>query len=250
MTNKTPWPIIVLSLDGEDARRAPLLERLAALGLPFEVFIGIDGRKGLPPRWEAEIDRNAALRQIGREMTDGEFACALSHREIYRNILSKGWGGAVVLEDDAIIGQHFDAFIKQAIYDRSELLMLDHSHARVWRGSTEVLQGVKMCRLSLSPSLATAYSIGRGAAEALVTANKPVRNIADWPCDVTSLDAFALVPQIVGHPDHDTGISHLRQERQKAAQAHRKSDIHKLVPLLTFTFWRHWFIKRLSRRVS
>ena len=60
MTNKTPWPIIVLSLDGEDARRAPLLERLAALGLPFEVFIGIDGRKGLPPRWEAEIDRNAA----------------------------------------------------------------------------------------------------------------------------------------------------------------------------------------------
>ena len=90
----------------------------------------------------------------------------------------------MVLEDDAIIGQHFDAFIKQAIYDRSELLMLDHSHARVWRDSTEVLQGVKMCRLSLSPSLATAYSIGRGAAEALVTANKPVRNIADWPYDV------------------------------------------------------------------
>ena len=44
----THWPIFVLSLEGDEARRAPLLDTLAKMGLDAEVLIGVDGRGGLP----------------------------------------------------------------------------------------------------------------------------------------------------------------------------------------------------------
>lgn len=249
MTEQGPhWPIIVLSLEGDDVRRKPLLDSLDALGLDYEVFIGVDGRNGLSPHWQGQIDRDAAHRNVGRPLTDGEFACALSHREIYRRMINEGWEGAIVLEDDAIIGPHFESFMRDGAYRAGPILLLDHSHARVRRRSTELLPGIAMHRLSLSPSLTTAYSIHRDTANILDNANTPVCNIADWPLDISKLCGAVLVPPIVGHPDAISGISHLRQDRLKAALNYSSMD--QVTTKRFFSFLRRWMLKRISRRVS
>jgi glycosyl transferase family 25 len=140
--------------------------------------------------------------------------------------------------------------MRQALYEKAELLMLDHSHARVWRNATDLLPGVQMYQLALPSSLTTAYAISRMAAKTLIETSTPVRRLADWPCGVTDVDAVVAVPHIVGHPDQNTGVSHLRQERIATATHIKKRKLKKLSALLGLDFWRRWIIKRLSRRVS
>ena len=244
------WPIIVLSLENDDERRRPLLERLDAMALRYEVFFGVDGRRGLSPQWQSEIDRGAAKKNVGRPLTDGEFACALSHREIYKRILNEGWGGAIVLEDDAIVGPQFETFVRSEAYRTVTILLLDHSHARVRGRATELIPGVEMHRLSLSPSLANAYSISRTTAHRLAKANTPVCNVADWPFDISLLSGAVLVPQIVEHPDPSLGVSHLRADRQKTASSRRSIEETKPMRFFSIPFLKRWLLKRASRRVS
>ena len=94
-------PVFVISLPDCHDRRAGISAALDGLGLPFQFADAVDGRRGLPPEYESQIDR-AATRRKGRILTDAEFACALSHISVYRRIVSEGIDHALVLEDDVI----------------------------------------------------------------------------------------------------------------------------------------------------
>lgn len=243
------WPIFILSLPGEEVRRAPLLQSLANMGISYELINGIDGRKGIPDRWNSEIDRASANHNFGRDLTDGEFACALSHREIYRQIGTRGLPGAVVLEDDAIVGTQFAAFVKQKLYQSAALMMLDHSHARVAGPSFDLMPGVEMRHLTLPSCLTTAYSISTDAAQTLLKAASPVCCPADWPGDIVSLGAVALSPRIVDHPDQLTGSSHLNAARSKMPM--NSGSLQRTIQRLTSrAHWQRWLTKRRSTRIS
>lgn len=246
-THGQPWPILVLTLEGDERRRAPLLDWLARHGLSHRLFFGVDGRKGLAGRWAAETDRAAARQTYGRDLTDGELACALSHREIYRWIEETGNPGAIVLEDDALPGPDFAAFLASRAHERLDLLMFDHSHARIWRNSRQHAGGQDLYRLSLPSCLTTAYAISAGAAKRLAAANTPVRWQADWPGNIVALAAMVVVPPIVRHPDGKTGVSHLRSAREGASPRRKSPGLARFSNRL---FWKRWITKRLSRRVS
>jgi len=248
-TNDAPWPILVLTLPGDKARRAPLIEALERAGLPFELFHGVDGRQGLDERWEQEIDRAAPRQTFGHDMTDGEFACALSHREIYRMVVEQGWPGAVVLEDDAILNKHFAAFVRGRHYDHAELVLLDHYHARVRDMGKEILPGVMLRRLVMSPFRTSGYSVSASAAQALLEAASPVRRFADWPLDIAELGAMAVNPRIVAQPEAKPGNSHLREGRNQRESEKRKHT-RSWRRWRTRAYWRRWITKRRSTRIS
>jgi len=96
--------------------------RLHGLGIPFEFLDAVDGRQGLPPDYESQIDRVATHRR-GRLLADADYACALSHIKAYRRIVAAGIPHALVLEDDALpeaalptylAGHHYeDAWVTQ-----------------------------------------------------------------------------------------------------------------------------------------
>lgn len=70
-------PVFILSLEDASERRAPLINAFETRNVPYEIWHAIDGRNGLPPEYESMIDRPAARKNIGREMGNAEFACAL-----------------------------------------------------------------------------------------------------------------------------------------------------------------------------
>ena len=119
------WPLFVISLIDAHERRQRMAEQMARHGLSYEIIDAIDGRQGLPPEYEHKIDRMAARDYMCRDMTDGEFACALSHQMIYERIVHDALPGAIVLEDDAILTSSFAGFVQEKGYLIPTALFID-----------------------------------------------------------------------------------------------------------------------------
>jgi len=64
--------IFVISLKDLQYSRKKIESQMKKLGLNFEFFDAIDGRKGLPKKYEKYINRKNSL-------SDAEYGCALSH---------------------------------------------------------------------------------------------------------------------------------------------------------------------------
>ena len=247
------WPIFILSLEGDEVRRAPLLTSLANMGLEAEVLIGVDGRNGLPSWAEAEVDREKAwtwdnTRFVGH-LTDGELACALSHALAYRKIIDENLPGAILFEDDAIVKEEFKHFVEDHGYEAGELVMLGHRNTRVRRFSeTRLCKDIVGYRLVNSPIYAHGYSVSRIAAKYILKAASPVRATADWPCDISRLKALAADPQIALQPDDRLQTSHLEAGRQASRQ--ERERLKTPYRYLSGAYWMRYLRKRLGRRIA
>src|SRR5690606_8844959 len=93
----------VINLERAQERRARIAAALDGLGLDWEIFSAVDGRR-LDDRAFAEAYDAAGANAAYREMSRGEVACALSHLGVYRKMLDDGASHALVLEDDALPG--------------------------------------------------------------------------------------------------------------------------------------------------
>lgn len=254
-----PWPIFVLSLPDAADRRHRISAQLAALGLAFRFHDGIDGRRGLPAEHEPQIDRAAARLRMGRRLTDGEFACALSHQAIYRRIIAEGLPGAVVLEDDATLTPAFAAFLRNRCHDAAPIIQLEHLFADVWRWPRPRplhpdLPGVRLARLCHNACMTSAYSLSRDAAAHILRESTPLAGVADWPCDVAVLGAAVTLPMLVTSPqvqgsqlDADRAEAVIEAEQAATPRATRRPPARRF---LSAAYWRRWASKRMMRRVS
>lgn len=249
---KPDFPILILSLEGDEGRRAPLLQRLDDLGLEYQIFHGVDGRKGLPPEYEARVDRIAAQQKHRRALGNSELAASLSHHEIYRHIVENGLPGAIILEDDAILLEPFEGFVKRADYRHFDMALLDHEAACVLRKPVLKAEGYGVYRLFNYPLWqftyrATGYSLSREGAQYMLSVTTPVQDVPDWPGDITLIGAVALHPHVVDHPDPLTGVSHLRDERDASFAGGLepfKAEPKRALRFLSAAYWRRWWIKR------
>lgn len=245
-----PWPIFVVSLADADERRESLSAQLQALGLTAKIIDAVDGRRGLSPEIERLIDRESAEVRVGRKISWGEFACALSHQGLYQHIHDEGLPGAIILEDDAILTQDFAEFIGDAGYLVADLVQMDHLNARVWpRGPRVFSLGVTFFPLAANASLTTGYSISAKAANYILAHSRPLAGLADWPCDLMPLAPLVTLPRLVDHPDIDVSSSALERERDDA----RTSAVPTGPRALRFfraDYWRRWWFKRRTKKVS
>lgn len=230
--------IYVISLAKRNPRRAAIAARLSELCLNAVIWDAVDGRDGLGDT--AEIDRDGTLAFCGRVLSDAEYACALSHRAVYRDFLSSDADYAIVLEDDALLDDKFTAFVTERHYRKAPMLLLHHRNARVY-GACDAIADHRLHPLAMSPFMAAAYSVNRASATALNNALTPVRSTADWPLDLSDLGAMAVVPEIAGHPPMGQG-SDLAQSR---GAAHRRWS-----HVLSAAYLRRKWRKMLSRKIS
>ncbi len=244
-----PWPIFIVSLVDAAARRAAIHAQLARRGLTAEMVDAVDGRRGLPPVWHAEVDRPAAQNRIGRPISEVELACGLSHRTVYRMIIARGLPGAIVLEDDAVLTPLFDTFIAAQGYLAADLVQMDHLDARVRRGSSRLLApGIAVHRLVSNASLTTGYSISRRGAQHVLACSTPLAGLADWPCDMVALGALVTVPRIVDHPP-DTAGSEIETARRRLVDAN-PGEPQRWKRFSRRAYWVRWWFKRRSRKIS
>ena len=218
-------PVFVLSLPDCHDRRARVSAALDGLGLQFEFIDALDGRRGLPPEYESQIDRPLA-RKLGRHLSDAEFACALSHINIYRRIVSRNIDYALVLEDDAAPQPDLVPYLAGKHYEGASLtqLVCNRPVAYVRRsGARSVFDNYKSYQRAPKINLSgtTGYVISRRAAKHFVENALPVTCTADWPDCIETLVARRqcrfVFPPLVLHTGHG-GVSLISQagrERHK-----------------------------------
>ena len=101
------YRILVINLARSRDRLAAIGAQLENTGLPFERIDAIDGtvlddetiRRVAPP----ELIRKTYHRPLSR----AEVACAMSHRKAWQRIVDEDLDFGIVLEDDAILEDHF-----------------------------------------------------------------------------------------------------------------------------------------------
>ncbi len=221
-------PVFVISLPDCTERRETIAHALHALGLPFEFVEAVDGRYGLDPQYEAQIDR-AATRRAGRILSDAEFACSLSHITIYRRIVSENLAYALILEEDAIPYPQLVEFLTGRHYQDADLTQLYGSRAFVRRHGAKRLLGAYMSHLvmpHLTAKSTVAYTVSYRAASHFVTHAVPVTSVADWPPCIDALSTASqyrvIFPPLVGHGSAEDGQSIIHPYGRQANKAQRK----------------------------
>lgn len=191
----------VISLKGCSERRAPLIEELERQSVGYSIVEGVDGRHELPSEYEALIDRKMARQRLGRDLTDAECACALSHRLAYQRLIDDDLPEAVILEDDAVIVAQLCDLLKSLGSISYDFILLDHESVRTaTRPGRKVADRTQLFRVANIPDLTTAYVIKREAARAVLSDVPKIGFTADWPFDISALRTFALLPRPITHP--------------------------------------------------
>lgn len=91
----------VLSLIDEKNRRENIEQQLRKKNITFEFFDAIDLRTKEKDHILSIYSPELAKKFLHRELTINEVACAKSHIEIYKNIISSDHYWTLILEDDA-----------------------------------------------------------------------------------------------------------------------------------------------------
>lgn len=244
------WPIFVVSLADALERRESVSAQLQALGLTANIIDAVDGRWGLSPEVERLIDRDRAEARVGRTVSGGEFACALSHQGLYQRILDERLPGAIILEDDAILTPHFAEFIRLKGYLAADLVQMDHLDARVWpQGRRGFSPGITFFPLAENASLSTGYSLSAKAAHYILARSRPLAGLADWPCNLMPLAPLVTLPHLVDHPNTEVSGSTLERERDAARKSVAPSGSRAL-RFFRASYWRRWWFKRRTKKVS
>lgn len=210
------WPIFVVSLSDAHERRESITRQFREHGLEFEFVDAVDGRNGLPAEYESKIDRAAARARMKRDLSDAEFACALSHQSIYERIVAGGGlPGAIVLEDDVILTDAFIEFIREGTFVDHNFIQMFYSGARrkILRKSIRSRQAT-LAPLSGNAYSTAGYALSASAAQYILSNSRPLAGTADWPCDLGPIRPMATIPRLLLHPERIAGQSSLQDARQ------------------------------------
>jgi len=253
-------PVFVISLPDCHDRRAGISAALDGLGLPFQFADAVDGRRGLPPERESEIDRTEARRK-GNFLTDAEFACALSHIDVYRRIVSESIAHALVLEDDAVPRPDWVPYLAGRHYEDAALTQLvchDRKAAYVGRsGAKRLFDGYRSHPRTPGFNLigASGYVISHRAARHFIDGALPVTGVADWPDCVEALvarrECRIVHPFLVLHPDHGASLIERSRRRNNDRNKEMRRVLGVYVPPFrrTVDAWKRAPMKPFRRRL-
>jgi len=239
--------IIAISLADSEHRRKAITEQFEAHDLDVEIFDAVDGRAGFPPAHDAMVNRADAAHNLGKVMTDSELCCALSHAYLCRKIANDpNISGAIIVEDDAILGPEFGSLVRSNALQKSseDMVLLYHSRARVFKDhESHLFDNFSLRRPIGAPSGTVAYYVTRRGAQTIADRSLPISRMADWGFDISILDAKCIDPVIVRHPE-------LLPE-QSTIRANMEIERISLIAKLRNPTYRKYMVRKpFSERIS
>ncbi|WP_118785803.1 glycosyltransferase family 25 protein [Haemophilus haemolyticus] len=202
--------IIVISLK-HSTRRENIAKRLSGLGLGFSFFDATDGKK-LPASVLESVDYDFYPKHYlsPKPLTLGEIGCAISHIKVYEYMVENNIKSAIILEDDAIVSQHFKEIVEDTlnkINKNHELIFFDHGKVKSHFFKKRIVERYRLAHYK-APSknsrrciiYATAYLITLSGAKKLLNYAYPIRLPADYLTGLiqkTRVETYGIEPPCV-----------------------------------------------------
>lgn len=172
--------VFVINLDGAGERRCFMAKQLAELGINYEFFPAVDGRKISDKELATVSDARWFRRYVGRDMTRSDLGCALSHVYLYKKMVEEGLESALVLEDDAWITPALKEIVVALEKDIQglpvDVVLLSEcivSSKNTWR------KGLYLMSPVVDALFTHAYVITNYGAQKLIHSLFPIRHPAD-----------------------------------------------------------------------
>lgn len=167
--------VFVINLDSNQERLASFSQQLGKLGVAYERFPAVDGR-----RLSKESRRRAfsAFRwwcAIGRPVVSAEIGCALSHLGVYRRMIEENIGLACVFEDDVIL----EPFLAEQLERVGRFVDPQRAQVVLLTNYTRETCSTPEIRPAKRDTSTEGYVLTQVAARRLLAANFPVRTPSD-----------------------------------------------------------------------
>ena len=205
MISAGQFKAFVVSLAGSADRRRLMAGQLDQPGFPaWEFLDAVEGRKLAADELSRRYDDESARRRYGKALSPGHVGCALSHLDAYRRIVDEGLAAALILEDDALIGEHalqvLDRLLARLDPNQPKLILL--SHAKYYRpfGGWRLDRERKVYPIHMARGT-HAYLVTRAAARQMLAAMPRVTVVPDhWELirDLCRISVQAVVPYPIG----------------------------------------------------
>lgn len=144
-------------------------------------------------------DKLCAQTLLGRDVTPIEVCITRSHEKCYKNALKMGSKFALILEDDALIGniEAFKVLIQEIQMNQKPTIWTFYSPSwSIWKKSNHQLKSV------IPPAYAVCYLINEAAMQ-IATKRRPV-GLADWPVWSHKVDFFLISKSSVQNLDSNS----------------------------------------------
>lgn len=115
--------VLLINLPRSTDRRERMEQRLADLGLNYQILPAVDG-KALWPQLLPTVDVGAFERHVGRDVLPGEVGCYHSHLQAWQRFLASDAQVLLVLEDDMVFHDDFVDALRIALRGRAHWDML------------------------------------------------------------------------------------------------------------------------------
>ena len=224
--------IYIISLKQDIERRQAISKTLENLGLKFIFIDAIYGKELSEDVIKITRDKSrGGILNRGFSATPGEIGCTLSHLKAYQDILDKNIDWACILEDDAILDERFETFIRtfQATeLDPTSLYILggqiDVSKDKIVKSikNITVVGGQKFSKTIKSEGFiygTCCYIMSSYLAEKLINLSQVNFIVADdWQYLVgNDIIQKIYLSEFVDHPSGLSNKSRLKKERELAS---------------------------------
>ena len=196
-------PLVIIEIPGMN-RAKPLLDILVQSKI-FEIIIfpAVMFEKHMK-NWE--VNHKYLKTIYGREISNGEIGCAISHLEAQK-LLSKNALGGVIMEDDARIEnlnnleELVSKFLEGSKGTSSLLSLLPWEHLNKFKLDKPGKQR-RIYKLWGQTPLTVGYSLTNFAAKELSESNQEIKYLPDWP--LNKVKFYTTVDGLICHGDDYT----------------------------------------------
>jgi len=182
-------------------------------------WLGQAGTVQLPPVimrrgtdvWSDRVDEERFMAYFGRRPLEGEMGCAAAHLQAYEELLASPNSWGLVLEDDAIVldDSEFERVVRavtKALEPTGRVVSL-YSEGAIFPLSEKTVGSAVLLDLRVPPHGAVAYLIDRVAAADLLSAQRKIASVSDWPPDVHRVRFAFVLSQAIGHATDEVSSS-------------------------------------------
>lgn len=213
----------------------------------YKFWIGVDGKNMTAEQISSRSNFNALKLRYKNGATKSVVGCALSHWEVYCDIVDKNISLAVIFEDDAIINSDTEKYImsiSKCVFneDRPIIVLLTPLFAYNTFSSYLKIDNCKIFKI-VGGWMAAGYMINRKAALILKERLFPIQYVADdWKIFETfGIDIYGVVPHVSSYKDGKGEVG-------------QSINYEKISLIERFAIWRGNFIgyikgERLSKKI-